>query len=238
MENHDGAIDVEFEGMPSIRLESFKSMDEAGMLERLAIATRRRRFSLFRDWQIELADVDYSDELNGIVEIPSRDSNEKTIVFDGASIPMPWLVSLLTVGILRPLGVILVGSIVHDYAYQYGTLRISKDGGETFKDVPLSRHRADRLFRDIVGTVNRLPFVGYIAWFFVRIGWLWVRYNGKRFGGKPPLGEFALLILLLVGVGWVYSTLGSGLATVAFSSVYVVLYIASIAIGRKRSRQV
>ncbi|MGQ7847664.1 DUF1353 domain-containing protein [Granulosicoccus sp. 3-233] len=237
-ENHDGSIDVEFEGMPSIRLESFKSMDEAGMLERLAIATRRRRFSLFRDWQIELADVDYSNELNGIVEVPARDGDEKTIVFDGASIPMPWLVSLLTVGILRPLGVMLVGSIVHDYAYQYGSLRISKDGGNTFKDIPLSRHRADRLFRDIVGTVNRLPFVGYIAWFFVRIGWLWVRYNGKHFGGKPPLVEFSVLLLLMTGVWWVYTVMGLGLTLIAFSSVYVVLYIASIAIGRKRRRRV
>jgi len=237
-EEHDGKIDVEFEGMPSIRLESFKSMGEAGMLERLAIATRRRRFSLFEDWRIELTDIDYSDELNGLVEIPSRDSAEKTIVFDGASIPLPWLVSLLTVGILRPLGVMLVGSIVHDYAYQYGSLRMSRDGGETFEDIALSRDQADRLFRDIVGTVNQLPFVGYIAWFFVRIGWLWVRYNGKRFGGKPPLGEYVLLTLLLAAVLWVYAMLGMSLATIAFSSVYIVLYIASIIIGRKRRRRV
>ncbi len=166
MENYDGIIDVEFEGMPSIRLESFKTSDDVGMLERLAIATRRRRFSLFEDWTIELGDIDYCDELNGVVKIPAKGSDKKTIIFDGASIPMPWLVSLLTVGVLRPLGVILVGSIVHDYAYQFGSLRLSK-AGEEFKDVEISRDRADRLFRDIVGTVNRLPFVGYVAWFFV-----------------------------------------------------------------------
>ena len=237
MEKHDGTIDVEFEGMPSIRLESFKTIDDAGMLERLAIATRRRRFSLFEDWTIELGDIDYCDELNGVVEIPARDSNKKSIIFDGASIPMPWLVSLLTVGILRPLGVMLVGSIVHDYAYQFGSLRISKRD-EDFKDVKISRHRADRLFRDIVGTVNQLPFVGYIAWFFVRIGWAWVKYDGKRFGGKAPIVEYVVLLMIIAALWWLYSMMGLGLAIIAFSSVYVVLYLASIAIGRKRGRKI
>ncbi len=237
MEKHDGTIDVEFEGMPSIRLESFKTIDDAGMLERLAIATRRRRFSLFEDWTIELGDIDYCDELNGVVEIPARDSNKKSIIFDGASIPMPWLVSLLTVGILRPLGVMLVGSIVHDYAYQFGSLHISK-GDKDFKDVQISRHRADRLFRDIVGTVNQLPFVGYIAWFFVRIGWAWVKYDGKRFGGKAPIVEYVVLLMIIAALWWLYSMMGLGLAIIAFSSVYVVLYLASIAIGRKRGRKI
>ena len=236
MENYDGTIDGEFEGMPYIRLESFKSIDDVGMLERLAIATRRRRCSLFEDWTIELGDIDYSRELNGVVEIPARDSSKKSIIFDGASIPMPWLVSLLTVGILRPLGVTLVGSIVHDYAYQFGSLRLSKEG-EDFKDVRISRHRADRLFRDIVGTVNQLPFVGYVAWFFVRIGWAWVKYDGKHFGGKAPVGEYAMLLVILAASWWLYSMMGLGLSILAFSSVYVVLYLASLAIGRKRRRQ-
>lgn len=233
MENYDGTIDVEFEGMPSIRLESFKTTDDVGMLERLAIATRRRRFSLNENWTIELSDIDYSDELNGTVRIPSADSDKKTIVFDGASIPLPWLVSLLTVGILRPLGVILVGSIVHDYAYKYGSLQVSTDGA-VYKEVQLSRHRADKLFRDIVGTVNSLPFVGYIAWFFVRLGWLWVKYNGKHFGGRAPISEYTLLVVILAGLWWFYSTLGLGISLVVFSSVYIVLYIASVLIGRKR----
>jgi hypothetical protein len=236
MENYDGSIDVEFEGMPSIRLETFKPIDEVGLLERPAIATRRRRFSLFEDWTIHLGDIEYSDELNGIVEIPARDSNRKTIIFDGASIPMPWLVSLLTVGILRPLGVTLVGSIVHDYAYQFGSLRLAREG-EEFQDIRISRHRADRLFRDIVGTVNQLPFVGWVAWFFVRIGWAWVRYDGKHFGGKAPVGEYAMLLVILAACWWLYSVMGLGLSIIAFSSVYAVLYLASVAIGRKRRRK-
>ena len=233
MEKYEGTIEVEFKEMPSIRLESFKPLGNVGTLERLAIATRRRRFSLIEPWKIELAQIEYSDGLNGVVRIPSKGSDKKELVFDGASIPMPWLVSLLTVGILRPLGVMLAGSIVHDYAYKFGSLHVSKDGSE-FKDVPLTRHRADALFRDIVSTVNRLPPVGYIAWFFVRIGWVWVKYNGKRFGGRVPVVEYALLFTLLFGLWWLYSTVGLGILVVLFPSVYAILYIASILIGRKR----
>ena len=230
MENYKGAIDVEFEGMPSIRLESFKSSGETGMLERLALATRRRRFSLVEDWTIKLDDIDYADELNGVVEIPSKSRCDESIVFDGASIPLPWLVSLLTVGILRPLGIVLIGSIVHDYAYKFGGLRLSKDGS-AFKEIELPRHIADRLFRDIIGTVNGVPFVGFIAWFFVRIGWVWVKYNGGRFGGKAPVAEYAFLFILLL----VVSIIGFEFALFAFAVVYAVLYIASVAIGKRQS---
>ena len=43
MENYKGAIDVEFDVMLSIRLESFKPRREVGMFERLAFATKRSR---------------------------------------------------------------------------------------------------------------------------------------------------------------------------------------------------
>ncbi len=86
MEQYRGSIDVQFEGMPSIQLESFIASEKAGLLERLAIATRRRRFSLREDWSIELGHIDYSSELNGTVEIPHRDAGDEPVVFDGASI--------------------------------------------------------------------------------------------------------------------------------------------------------
>ena len=115
-EEYDGTIDVVFDGMPSIRLESYKPAYNAGVFQRLAIATKRRRFSLREDWRIELKHIDKADELNGTIEIPAKDSRNKSIVFDGASIPFPWLISLLTIGILRPLGELplhLIHSSVH-----------------------------------------------------------------------------------------------------------------------------
>lgn len=230
-EEYDGIIDVVFDGMPSIRLESFKPVLNAGMFQRLAIATKRRRFSLRDDWKIQLKHIDYSDELNGTIEVPAKDNAKKSIIFDGASIPFPWLISLLTIGILRPLGVILIGSIVHDYAYQYGVLRVSKNG-EEYKKVPVPRHTADKLFRDIIGTVNRLPGVGYIAWFAVRLGWLWVKYNGKRFGGRIPFAEYGLLVLILIGAYFLYSVFGWMKIVSVLVCAYVLLYLLSLLIDR------
>jgi len=233
-ETYHGPIDVSFDGMPSIRLESFQFASSVGALQRLAAATRRRRFSLKEDWQIELEDIDYSADLNGTIEIPAKDSSDKSIVFDGASIPFPWLVSLLSIGILRPLGVILIGSIVHDYAYQYGMLRISKSGNE-FREVPLSRDRADRLFRDIVGTINQVPLVGYIAWFAVRLGWIGVKYNGKRFGGKPPVMEYIAAAILLFIVWQCVASLGAVKALCIFVFIYFLLYALSLFFVKPRN---
>jgi len=228
---HRGPIDVAFDSMPSIRLESYSAAPDSDVRRRLAIATRRRRFSLREDWRISLTDVGYSPALNGTVEIPAKGGGDRTIVFDGASIPLPWLVSLLTIGILRPLGVMLVGSIVHDYAYQHGTLRIARDG-RTFEAVPVPRHEADALFRDIIGTVNGLPFVGRIGYFFVRIGWLWVRYDGKRFGGKAPVIELIAFAVLLLSLVWLCATFGTATIGGVAACLYAVLYLSSLSVAR------
>jgi len=233
-EKFNGSIDLRFDGMPAIRLESYKPEPNASTWQRLAMATRRRRFSLRDDWEIELKDIDYAEELNGIVRIPAKNKNHQSIVFDGASIPFPWLVSLITIGVLRPLGVMLVGSIVHDFTYQHGVLQVSKDGKE-FREVPVPRHISDRLLSDIVGTVNKVSAVGYIAWFAVRIGWIGVRYNKKRFGGKPPLGAYGILFALLLGITyWVNTSNLSSLLTI-LCGVYMFFYILSLVIYRPKS---
>ena len=233
MEKYTGSIDVQFDGMPAIKLESYQPGYDAGVGERLAIATRRRRFTLIEDWHIELGDIGYQVGLNGTIEIPVRypGSGEK-IVFDGASIPVPWLISLLTIGILRPLGVALVGSIVHDYAYQYGTLRVISHEGSPAVEIPVERHKADRLFRDIIGTVNRLPPVGYIAWLAVRIGWLWVPYNNKKHTGKKPILEYIVAILIVAALYWLGTIIGPMWMIVAFLVLYFAAYITSLFLQR------
>jgi len=231
-EKFDGSIEVEYEDMPSIMLESYKSLEITSTPGRLAAATRRRRFTLRENWDVELRDVDFSGKLNGTVRIPARrDEENRSIVFDGASIPFPWLVSVLTIGVLRPLGVMLVGSIVHDYAYKYGSLLISKDGDE-FEEVRLSRDEADTLFRNIVGTVNKLPIVGYVAWYAVRIGWLWVRYEGKFFGGRAPVVEYVILAIAILFVFQAARLCGSAVLGTFGMTIYGLLYLASIIMNR------
>lgn len=220
-------IYVKFDDIPPVRLKSITPKQDSTLIDRLVLATKPREFQLAKDWCIQLNNVSYEQRLNGSVVVPQK-RDGKLIDFDGASIPLPWLVSLLTLGILRPLGVMLTASIVHDYAYKFGHLQ--KDDGT---EVELERDVADRLFRDIIETVNKLPLVGFIAWFAVRLGWPFVKYNGKTQGGKPPYMEYLLLLVFIalfiaVAADVPFSALVSGAAT-----VYAVLYFVTTLFKRK-----
>lgn len=185
-ETYNGAIWVRFNCLPAINLVSVIVKKKANWFQRIAEATRRRFFTLDKDWHIELGRIGYKPELNGTVTIP-RIVEGKPVVFDGASVPLPWLVSFLSLGILRPLGVMLIASILHDFAFKFGYLLVSSEEGLPPKKVYVERDDMDHLFRDIIGTVNQVAGVGWVAWFFVRLGWLFgVKYNGKFFGGKSP----------------------------------------------------
>lgn len=216
MEQYQRTLKIKFAEIPPIRLLTMKPKDDPGPWERLALATQRRRFSLYDDWQLTLGDVAFDERLNGTLVIPRRDSDGDVIKFDGASVPLPWIISMLSIGILRPLGVMLVGSIVHDYAYKYGCLE--KADGTT---VPIERQVADRLFRDIISTVNNLPIVGWIAWFAVRLGWPVVNYNGAPQGGSPPIVEYLLLLAGVLGVIWLGTFASFGLIALVFLAFYL-----------------
>lgn len=198
-EHYEKTISVEFEAFPPVKLLTVSMKDDATPLQRLAEATRRRFFTLRDAWEVTLDKIDYEPKLNGVVTIP-REVDGKEVVFDGASVPFPWLISFLTIGILRPLGVVLTASIVHDFAFKYGYLRVKK-GPDTFEKVTIQRHNADRLFRDIISTVNGLSNVGLVAWFFVRLGWFTVKYDGKRWGGTPPFVQTFLFLFILITFG-------------------------------------
>ena len=89
--------------------------------------------------------------------------------FDGASIPKflhTWL---------SPTGVLLMGGLVHDYAYKYATLK--KRGEGTYG--PLTQKDSDVIFRDINIEQNGFHFLNYLAYWALRIGG-WVAWNGHR----------------------------------------------------------
>lgn len=230
-ERYEGTITVEFIGIPPVELANIKPEDDqASWLKRLSKATQRRFFSLHHDWEISFDDIVYQDinkedvDLKGTYVIPRQDQEGKKIMFDGGSIPMPWLVSFLTIGILRPLGVILIGSIVHDYLYKFGHLK-RKDGTL----VPVDRHIADLILRDIIRTVNELPLVAYFTWFFVRIGWIAVKYDGHELrSGKKPYLEYLILILIIIGIFKLCQILSFGGLIAGFILLYLSFYIISI----------
>ena len=89
--------------------------------------------------------------------------------FDGASIP-----KFLHM-FLSPVGVLLIGGLVHDYGYKYETL-LKKDGKTIGKK---SQKWMDMAFRDINIEVNGFYFLNYLAYWALRIGGF-VAWNKHR----------------------------------------------------------
>ena len=90
--------------------------------------------------------------------------------FDGASVPK-FLASFLS-----PVGVLLIGGLIHDYGYKYETL-LQADKKTTIgkKD----QRWMDRTFRDINIQVNGFHFLNYLAYWALRLGGF-VAWNGHR----------------------------------------------------------
>ena len=90
--------------------------------------------------------------------------------FDGASIPKflhTWL---------SPTGVLLMGGLVHDYAYKYETL-LKSDKKKTMGKI--NQKKADQIFRDINIEQNGFHFLNNLAYWALRIGGF-VSWNGHR----------------------------------------------------------
>ena len=93
----------------------------------------------------------------------------KGFVFDGASIPKflhTWL---------SPVGVLLMGGLIHDFAYKYQTL-MKRDGTTIGL---LDQRQADVIFRDINIEQNGFHLLNYLAYWALRIGGF-VAWNKHR----------------------------------------------------------
>lgn len=116
-----------------------------------------RHWTIVEDWHYKLDGVEYV--------VP------KGFDFDGASSPriLWWF--------LPPTGILLLGGLVHDYAYRYGTLE--KKGGGTRG--PMTQKEADVEFRDICIEQNGFHFLNYLAYWALRVGGfiVWNRYRAN-----------------------------------------------------------
>jgi len=106
-----------------------------------------------RNWEIS---KDFHYKLNGEdFVIPAG------FKFDGASIPK------FLHPFLSPVGVLLIGGLVHDYAYKFETL-LKKNKTDTLGTI--SQKRADEIFRDIGIGVNGFYLMNYLAYWSLRLG--------------------------------------------------------------------
>jgi len=115
-----------------------------------------RNWEITKDWHYTIDGKDYV--------IPAG------FTFDGASIPK------FIRTFFSPVGVLLVGGLVHDYAYKYKTL-LEKDKKTTMGE--LTQKRADEIFRDINCNVNGFYTMNYLAYWSLRLGGF-VAWNGHR----------------------------------------------------------
>jgi hypothetical protein len=115
-----------------------------------------------RHWEIA---NDFEYEVNG----------EKFVIpagfkFDGASIPK------FLHPFLSPVGVLLIGGLVHDYAYKYETL-LKENRKDTMGVI--NQKKADEIFRDINIEINGFYLMNYLAYWSLRLGGF-MAWNGHR----------------------------------------------------------
>mgnify|MGYP003326564818 CR=1 FL=1 len=115
-----------------------------------------RQWEITKDWHYKIDKEEYV--------IPAG------FTFDGASIPK-FLRSFFS-----PVGVLLMGGLVHDYGYKYATL-LKKNKKDTIgiKD----QKWMDKTFRDINIYVNGFYTMNYLSYWALRIGGF-VAWNGHR----------------------------------------------------------
>jgi len=115
-----------------------------------------RNWVIIKDWKYKINDVEYV--------IPAG------FQFDGASIPK----FLRT--FFSPVGVLLIGGLVHDYMYKYTACKPADKKGSL---LIVDQKKADQIFRDINIEVNGFYFMNYLAYWSLRIGGF-VAWNGHR----------------------------------------------------------
>ena len=148
---------------------------EYPLMKPLRIATKGKGFFRMilmwllgvRHWEIA---EDFNYEING----------DKFVIpagfkFDGASIPK-FLHTFLS-----PVGVLLMGGLVHDYAYKYETLlKINK--AETMG--VLTQKKADQIFRDINIEINGFYLMNQLAYYSLRLGGFLAWRKHRKVGAK------------------------------------------------------
>ena len=145
-----------YKGMPHIKPLPIKTKGKGFWKAIVMWLLSTRNWELTQDWKYNLDGTDYV--------IP------KGFTFDGASIPK----FLRT--FFSPVGVLLIGGLVHDYMYKYTHCKpVSAKGALLVVD----QKKADQIFRDINIVVNGFYTMNYLAYWSLRIGGF-VAWNGHR----------------------------------------------------------
>jgi len=154
--NRKPKLKFNYKGMPHIKPLPIKTKGKGFWKAIVMWLLSTRNWELVQDWKYNIDGTEYV--------IP------KGFTFDGASIPK----FLRT--FFSPVGVLLIGGLVHDYMYKYTHCKpVSAKGALLVVD----QKRADQIFRDINIVVNGFYTMNYLAYWSLRIGGF-VAWNGHR----------------------------------------------------------
>ena len=154
--NRKPKLKFNYKGMPHIKPLPIKTKGKGFWKAIVMWLLSTRNWELTQNWTYKLDGTEYV--------IP------KGFTFDGASIPK----FLRT--FFSPVGVLLIGGLVHDYMYKYTHCKpVSAKGALLVVD----QKKADQIFRDINIVVNGFYTMNYLAYWSLRIGGF-VAWNGHR----------------------------------------------------------
>ena len=154
--NNDNRVNFKYTEMPHMKPLPIKTKGKGFWKGILMWLLGVRHWEIAKDFTFELEGKKYI--------IP------KGFEFDGASIPK-FLHTFLS-----PIGVLLMGGLVHDYAYKYETL-LKKNRKDTMGVI--TQKKADEIFRDINIEINGFYFLNYLAYWALRLGG-WFAWNKHR----------------------------------------------------------
>jgi len=149
-------IKFTYTGMPHLKPVPIKTKGK-GFWKGIAMwLLATRNWVLVSDWKYNMNGNEYV--------IPAG------FQFDGASIPK----FLRT--FFSPVGVLLIGGLVHDYMYKYTACKPSTKKGSL---LIVDQKMADQIFRDINIEVNGFYFMNCLAYWSLRLGGF-VAWKGHR----------------------------------------------------------
>ena len=149
-------LEFSFRGMPQLKPIPIRTNGKGFWKAIVMWLLSTRNWELVEDWRYNIDGKDYV--------IPAG------FQFDGASIPK----FLRT--FFSPVGVLLIGGLVHDYMYKYTHCK-PVSGKDAL--LVVDQKRADQIFRDINIVVNGFYTMNYLAYWSLRIGGF-VAWNGHR----------------------------------------------------------
>ena len=152
----DGRVNFKYNEYPTMRPIRIATKGKGFFGAIIMWILGSRQWEITKDWHYEVNGVSYM--------IPGG------FTFDGASIPKFFR------SFLSPVGVLLLGGLVHDYAYKYAALKPSKAGDPL---LILDQKKSDQIFRDINIEINGFYVLNFLAYWGLKLGGF-IAWNGHR----------------------------------------------------------